>query len=134
AAAAMAGELAKRLDFLSIGTNDLTQYVLAVDRENDAVADYHDPIHPAVVRTIDQAVAATAETDAWVGVCGEMAGDPELTELLIGLGVDELSMSAVTIPAVKQQVRQTATDTARDLAEDVLACETRAEIQAVLEE
>jgi len=132
AAAAMAGELAERLDFLSIGTNDLTQYVMAVDRENDAVADYHDPLHPAVLRTIDRTVSAAEGTDAWVGMCGEMAGDPELTELLVGLGLDELSMSAVTVPAVKQQVQQTATDTARDLADEVLACETRAEVQAVL--
>ena len=130
AAAAMAGELATRLDFLSIGTNDLTQYVMAIDRENDAVADYHDPLHPAVVRTIGQTVSAAGGTGAWVGMCGEMAGDPELTELLIGL--DELSMSAVTVPAVKGQVRQTDTETASELAEDVLACETRAEVRDVL--
>jgi len=133
AAAAMADALADRLEFLSIGTNDLTQYVMAVDRENDAVADYHDPLHPAVLRTIDRTVSAAEGTDAWVGMCGEMAGDPELTELLIGLGLDELSMSAVTVPAVKGQVQQTATDTARELADEVLACETRAEVQAVLD-
>ncbi|MFQ3475866.1 phosphoenolpyruvate--protein phosphotransferase [Halonotius sp. F2-221B] len=134
AAAFLADALAERLDFLSIGTNDLTQYVMAVDRENDAVADYHDPLHPAVLRAIDRTVSAAEGNDAWVGMCGEMAGDPELTELLVGLGLDELSMSAVTVPAVKEQVQQTATDAARELAEEVLACETRAEVQAVLDD
>ena len=133
AAAFLADSLAERLDFLSIGTNDLTQYVMAVDRENDTVADYHDPLHPAVLRAIDRTVSAADGKDAWVGMCGEMAGDPDLTELLVGLGLDELSMSAVTVPAVKQQVQQTATSAARDLAADALACETRAEVQAVLE-
>ena len=133
AAALLADALADRLDFLSIGTNDLTQYVMAVDRENDAVADYHDPLHPGVLRAIDQTVSAAADRDAWVGMCGEMAGDPELTELLVGLGLDELSMSAVTVPVVKQQVQQTRTDDARELAEEALACETRAEVQTVLD-
>ena len=134
AAAFLADSLAARLDFLSIGTNDLTQYVMAVDRENDGVADYHDPLHPAVLRAIDRTVSAADNNDAWVGMCGEMAGDPDLTELLVGLGLDELSMSAVTVPAVKQQVQQTATDAASDLAADALACETRAEVLDVLDE
>ncbi|MFC7043410.1 phosphoenolpyruvate--protein phosphotransferase [Halonotius sp. GCM10025705] len=134
AAAFLADSLAERLDFLSIGTNDLTQYVMAVDRENDAVADYHDPLHPAVLRAIDRTVSAADGNDAWVGMCGEMAGDPDLTALLVGLGLDELSMSAVTVPAVKQQVQQTATNAARDLAADALACETRAEVLDVLDE
>ena len=134
AAAFLADSLAARLDFLSIGTNDLTQYVMAVDRENDAVADYHDPLHPAVLRAIDRTVSAADGNDAWVGMCGEMAGDPDLTALLVGLGLDELSMSAVTVPAVKQQVQQAATDAASDLAADALACETRAEVLDVLNE
>ena len=133
AAALLADALAERLDFLSIGTNDLTQYVMAVDRENDAVADYHDPLHPAVLRAVDRTTSAAADRDVWVGMCGEMAGDPELTELLVGLGLDELSMSAITVPAVKEQVQQTTTDDAHELAEDVLACEMRAEVQAVLD-
>ena len=133
AAALLADALADRLDFLSIGTNDLTGYVMAVDRENDAVADYHDPLHPGVLRAIDRTVSAAEGRDAWVGICGEMAGDPALTELLVGLGLDELSMSAVTVPAVKQQVQQTKTDDARKLAEEVLACETRAAVQKVLD-
>ncbi|GAB7008264.1 phosphoenolpyruvate--protein phosphotransferase [Halorubrum trueperi] len=132
AAAFTADALADRLDFLSIGTNDLTQYVMAADRENDAVADYHDPLHPAVLRAIDRTTSAASGTDAWVGMCGEMAGDPALTELLIGLGLDELSMSAVTVPAVKQRVREIETEAASDLAAEALACETRAEVRDLL--
>jgi phosphotransferase system enzyme I (PtsI) len=133
AAVFLADHLAARLDFLSIGTNDLTQYVMAADRENDGVAAYHDPLHPAVLRAIDRTASAAAETDAWVGMCGEMAGDPALTELLVGLGLDELSMSAVTVPAVKSRVREVDTVAARALAEEALACETRAAVRDVLD-
>ena len=130
AAAFLADALAERLDFLSVGTNDLAQYVMAADRGNDAVADHHDPLHPAVLRALDRTTAAVGGTDAWVGMCGEMAGDPALTELLVGLGFDELSMSAVTVPDVKRRAREVDADAARSLAKDALACETR---EAVLD-
>ena len=97
---------ADEVDFLSIGTNDLAQYVMAADRENEDVAHLHDPQQPAVLRAIKRAVEAAHDHDAWIGMCGEMAGDPELTELLVGLGLDELSMSAVTVPAVKANVTE----------------------------
>ncbi|WP_435098101.1 phosphoenolpyruvate--protein phosphotransferase [Halorubrum sp. N11] len=132
AAVFLADRLADRLDFLSIGTNDLTQYVMAADRENDGVAAYHDPLHPAVLRAIDRTASAAAETDAWVGMCGEMAGDPAFTELLVGLGLDELSMSAVTVPAVKSRIREIDTAEASTLADEALACETRAEVRDAL--
>jgi len=133
AAVLLAGELAERLEFLSIGTNDLTQYVMAADRENDAVADLHDPLHPAVLRAIDRTVRAADAEDARVGMCGEMAGDPALTELLVGLGLDELSMSAVTVPAVKERVAETDAETARSLAADALDCRTREEVRELLD-
>lgn len=133
AAASLADVLAKQLDFLSVGTNDLTQYVMAADRENDTVADYHDPLHPAVIRTVHQTTAAAADTDAWVGMCGEMAGDPAVTELLVGLGLDELSMSAVTVPAVKRQVREIDAGRAETLAANALACDTRAGVRELLD-
>ncbi|MBX0324560.1 phosphoenolpyruvate--protein phosphotransferase [Halomicroarcula sp. F13] len=133
AASYVAGALADRLDFLSIGTNDLTQYVMAADRENDGVADLHDPLHPAVLRAIDRTVTAAHERGAWVGMCGEMAGDPDLTELLVGLGLDELSMSAVTVPAVKARIRETDSETAAALAREVLACETRSAVASRLD-
>ncbi|MDZ5812979.1 phosphoenolpyruvate--protein phosphotransferase [Halorubrum sp. AD140] len=132
AATFLADALADRLDFLSVGTNDLAQYVMAADRGNDAVADYHDPLHPAVLRALDRTTAAVEETDAWVGMCGEMAGDPALTELLVGLGFDELSMSAVTVPDVKRRVRGVDAAAAASLASDALACETRREVLEVL--
>ncbi|OYR52029.1 phosphoenolpyruvate--protein phosphotransferase [Halorubrum sp. Ea8] len=132
AAAFLADRLAERLDFLSVGTNDLAQYVMAADRENDGVADYHDPLHPAVLRAIDRTTSAAAGADAWVGMCGEMAGDPALTELLVGLGLDELSMSAVTVPAVKERVRAVDTEEARALADEALACDARSEVGDLL--
>jgi phosphotransferase system enzyme I (PtsI) len=132
AAAFVADALADRLDFLSVGTNDLAQYVMAADRGNDAVADYHDPLHPPVLRALDRAATAVEGTDAWVGMCGEMAGDPALTELLVGLGFDELSMSAVTVPEVKARVREVDADAAASLANEALACETRDEVLDVL--
>ncbi|MFC6975635.1 phosphoenolpyruvate--protein phosphotransferase [Halomicroarcula sp. GCM10025709] len=133
AATYVADALADRLDFLSLGTNDLTQYVMAADRENDAVAELQDPLHPAVLRAIDRTTTAAHEGDAWVGMCGEMAGDPGLTELLVGLGLDELSMSAVTVPAVKRAVREIDGDAAATLARDAVACETREAVAALLE-
>ena len=129
----LADALAERLDFLSIGTNDLTQYVMAADRENDAVAEYHDPLHPAVLRAIDRTTSAARDADAWVGMCGEMAGDPAVTELLVGLGLDELSMSAVTVPAVKRAVQSTDSTAARDLATAAIACETRGAVTDLLD-
>ncbi|WP_254279983.1 phosphoenolpyruvate--protein phosphotransferase [Haloarcula marina] len=124
-----ADELAARVDFLSIGTNDLTQYVMAADRENERVDDLHDPTHPGVVRAIHRAVTAAHEEDAWVGMCGEMAGNPDLTELLVGLGLDELSMSAVTIPDVKTAVAETAYSTASERADSARLAATRSAVQ-----
>ncbi|EFW91583.1 phosphoenolpyruvate-protein phosphotransferase [Haladaptatus paucihalophilus DX253] len=124
--------LAKRVSFLSIGTNDLTQYVMAASRENDRTADLHDPLYPAVLRAIRRTVTAGHDGDAWVGMCGEMAGDPDLTELLVGLGLDELSMSAITVPDVKANVREVDADDAREHAERILDAETRAEVRRLL--
>jgi len=128
----MADELAARVDFLSIGTNDLTQYVMAADRENERVGDLHDPTHPGVLRAIHRTVEAAHAADAWVGMCGEMAGDPDLTELLVGLGLDELSMSAVTIPDVKAAVRETEYSTASELADAARFAATRSAVHDAL--
>lgn len=128
-----APELAARVDFLSIGTNDLAQYTMAASRENERVADLHDPRHPPVLRAIRRTVAAGHEAGVWVGICGEMAGDPALTELLVGLGLDELSMSAVTIPDVKAAVENTDRERARDLAERALAAATKDDVIRALD-
>jgi phosphotransferase system enzyme I (PtsI) len=128
-----AGELAARVDFLSVGTNDLTQYVMAADRGDERVAGLHDPRHPPVLRALDRTVRAAHDAGAWVGMSGEMAGDPDLTELLVGLGFDELSASAVTVPAVKSRVAETDTDRAEEVAERALAAETLADVEALLD-
>ncbi|ELZ56343.1 MULTISPECIES: phosphoenolpyruvate--protein phosphotransferase [unclassified Haloferax] len=129
----VAREFAERLDFLSIGTNDLTQYVMAAARDDDRVASLHDPLHPPVLRAIARTVEAAHEGNAWVGMCGEMAGDPDLTELLVGLGLDELSMSAVTIPDVKAGVRNIDDESAAALAEAALSAETREDVRALVD-
>jgi phosphotransferase system enzyme I (PtsI) len=121
----MADELASRVDFFSIGTNDLAQYVMAAARENERVEELHDPLHPPVLRAIRRSVEAAHDNDAWIGMCGEMAGDPDATELLVGLGLDELSMSGVTIPAVKGNVSEIDSEEANDLATQALAADTK---------
>ena len=131
-AAFMADELAARVDFLSIGTNDLTQYVMAADRENERVDDLHDPTHPGVLRAIHRTVTAAHAEDVWVGMCGEMAGDPDLTQLLVGLGLDELSMSAVTIPEVKTAVSETEYSTASERGDRARLAATRSEVHTSL--
>ena len=128
AAVFMAPDLADDVDFFSIGTNDLAQYVMAAARGSERVAELRDFRQPAVIRAIRQTVAAADETDCWVGMCGEMAGDASLTELLVGLGLDELSMSAVTVPAVKQRVTEIDTARAKDLADDVATASTKAQV------
>lgn len=134
AAAFLAEDLATRADFLSIGTNDLTQYVMAADRGNERVGPLHDPRHPAVLRAIRHTVDATATDGTWVGMCGEMAGDPALTELLVGLGLDELSMSAVTVPEVKARIADTDSTAARTLADRALRKSTKRGVTELLTE
>jgi len=133
AAVFLAPELADRVDFFSIGTNDLTQYVTAASREDERVEDLHDPLSPAVLRAITRVVEAAHETDCWVGMCGEMAGNPSVTRLLVGLGLDELSMSAVTVPEVKASIEDIDDESAASLAERALAAETRDEVAALLD-
>ena len=119
-AVAVADQLAREVDFFSIGTNDLTQYVMAADRGNAKVAELANALQPAVLRMIDQTVQAAHEAGIWVGMCGELAGNPLATPLLVGLGLDELSMSAPAIPAVKKAIRALELDKAREIATQVL--------------
>jgi phosphotransferase system enzyme I (PtsI) len=129
-AAIMADQLAREVDFFSIGTNDLIQYTLAVDRMNEKVAHLYEPTHPAILRLIKATVDAARKQNIWVGVCGEMAGDPILTPLLLGLGVDELSATPPLVAPVKFLIRRLKMNEARALAEFALNCESSAEILA----
>ncbi len=131
-AALVADHLARLVDFFSVGTNDLTQYAMAAERGNSAVAALADPLHPAVLRLIGRAAAAAATAGCPVAVCGEIAGDRLAVPLLLGLGVRELSMSHALIPAAKQAVRDTDVRAAVRLAEAALAAESAAAVRRLL--
>ncbi len=124
----IADSLAKRVKFFSIGTNDLIQYTLAVDRLNEKIAYLYDPTHPAVLRLIKMTVEAAHRHGIWVGVCGEMASDPAMVPLLLGLGVDELSTTPPLVPPIKYIIRRLKLAECVALAEFALACESSAEI------
>lgn len=123
-AVAVADILAAEVDFFSIGTNDLTQYTMAADRGNSNVAALAQALNPAVLRLVSQTVQAGHEAGIWVGMCGELAGNAQAASLLIGLGLDELSMSAPSIPAVKEAIRSTSLKEARRLAETALGLDS----------
>ena len=127
-AAVISDALAKRVHFFSLGTNDLIQYTLAVDRLNEKIAHLYEPTHPAIVRLIHQTVEAARKQKIWVSVCGEMAGDPTLVPLLIGLGVDELSAAPPLLAQLKYLIRRLRLSDARELAAFALNCESAAEI------
>jgi len=132
-AALLAESLARDADFLSVGSNDLTQYALAADRGNPAVAALIDALHPAVLRLIALASEGAAKHGRWLGVCGGVASDPAAAPILIGLGVTELSATPATIPALKAKVRTLTMDQCRALAIRALGCGTAAEVRALLE-
>ncbi|MCW2951580.1 MAG: ptsP [Conexibacter sp.] len=134
AAALIADHLAAAVDFLSLGTNDLTQYVLAAERGNEHVAALADGLHPAVLRLIGEVCRAADAHGRWVGVCGELGADPAAIPLLTGLGVRELSVAAPSIPAVKAAVRALDTTAAGELAERALAAESAAAVRALVVE
>jgi phosphotransferase system enzyme I (PtsI) len=123
-AAICAGSLAADVDFFSIGTNDLIQYAIAVDRVNERIAHLYEPSHPAVLRLIKMVADAAQKNDIWFGVCGEMAGEIELTPLLLGLGVDELSVSPALVPRVKSAIRSLSREECEKLLEEVLSFDT----------
>ena len=126
----MADALAKEVDFFSIGTNDLIQYTIAVDRINERIAHLYEPTHPAIVRLIEMTVTAAHANNIWVGICGEMAGEISLTPLLLGLGVDELSTSAGLIPRVKKAVQTLDTKECIRLIEEIRTLNSATEILA----
>ncbi|MCA9958031.1 MAG: phosphoenolpyruvate--protein phosphotransferase [Anaerolineales bacterium] len=129
AAALMADVLAAEVDFFSVGTNDLTQYTLAMDRQHPLLAGKSDGLHPAVLRLIARTVEAAHAAGKWVGVCGELGADPQAVPILMGLGVDELSVSVPSIPTVKAQIRVQTLAAAQELAQKALACATAQEVR-----
>jgi multiphosphoryl transfer protein len=128
----MAPELARHVDFFSIGTNDLVQYVMAMDRGHPLLARQADGLHPAVLRMIDQTVRAATGNGTWVGVCGGMAGDPLGAVILIGLGVTELSVSIPSVAAIKARVRTVSMREAQDLARRALACDSAEAVRGLV--
>lgn len=133
-AAIISDLLARECDFLSIGTNDLVQYALAIDRNSPAMQKYYLPTHPSVIRLIKMVVSEGNHQGIPVSVCGEIAADPRFTPLLIGLGVQELSLAARFIPMIKNAVRNTSVVAASHLAEKVLALSSAEEVMALLTE
>jgi phosphocarrier protein FPr len=129
--AVMASQLASQVDFFSIGTNDLTQYTLAAERGNPNLASLADALHPAVLQLIQQVCTAAHEHGKWVGVCGELAGDPLATGILVGVGVDELSMNPASIPRVKGILRSISLPEAKQHAMQALACNTTSQVRSL---
>jgi phosphoenolpyruvate-protein phosphotransferase (PTS system enzyme I) len=127
----MAQVFLRYFDFLSIGTNDLIQYTLAVDRVDEAVNHLYDPLHPAVLGLMAQVIAACHAQGKDVSVCGEMAGDTQFTGLLLGIGLRSFSMQPTQILAVKQQVLRANTTTLASWAQDVLASEQPSELLSI---
>ncbi|WP_448168515.1 phosphoenolpyruvate--protein phosphotransferase [Burkholderia ambifaria] len=133
-AALLADQLAQHADFLSIGTNDLTQYTLAMDRCQADLAAQSDGLHPAVLRLIDIAVRGAAKHGKWVGVCGALGGDPLAVPILVGLGVTELSVDPVSVPGIKARVRRLDYQLCRQRAQDLLALDSAQAVRAASRE
>ena len=128
----IADQLAQHVDFFSIGTNDLTQYVLAADRGNLRVSELANPFQPAVLRAINRIITTAHQAGIWVGICGEMAGQPLAIPLLVGLGGDELSMNSPAIPQAKALIRSLTYQRAKQIAAAVLDLDSAAAVETYL--
>ncbi len=135
-AVAIADHLAKEVDFFSIGSNDLVQYALAVDRGNSRISYLYDPLHPSIIRLIRETVEAAHRNGIWVGLCGEMVADARVrgTLILIGLGLDEFSASAYLIPEIKKIIRSVTYDETRQLVKNALEMPTSSQIKKLLDD
>ena len=132
-AAVNAKFLAKEVDFFSIGTNDLTQYTLAVDRGNELISHLYNPMSPSVLGLIKQVIDASHAEGKWTGMCGELAGDERATLLLLGMGLDEFSMSAISVPRIKKLIRHVNYQEVKALADEALQKPTSAEIEQLIQ-
>ena len=132
AAALMADQLAKEVDFFSIGTNDLSQYTLAADRTNANVADLASGFQPSVLRLIKMVIDAAHKEGKWVGMCGELAGEPLAIPILLGLGLDEFSINPPAIPIAKQIIRSLSMEQSKVIAKTALQMENSEQIKALV--
>jgi phosphoenolpyruvate-protein kinase (PTS system EI component) len=125
-------QLIREVDFFSVGTNDLIQYLLAVDRNNRKVAALYEPLHPAVLAAIHESVQAAKGAGKWVGMCGEMASSPLCTLVLLGMGFDDLSMEPFFIPIVKRVIQSVTYAAARSMVRDVLTMDQVKDVKGFL--
>jgi len=132
AAALTAAQIAAEVDFLSIGSNDLTQYLLAVDRGNSLVSSLYHEFEPSVLMTLKHVINAGHKQGIWVGICGEMAGNPLATALLLGLGMDELSVVPAILPEIKKIIRSLKYSDMQEIARTALSYGSRSEIETYL--
>ena len=132
AAALAIGMFLKRLDFLSIGTNDLIQYTLAIDRTDDTVSHLYDPLHPAVLHLVSHTIRSANKAGVPVAVCGEMAGDVQLTRLLLGFGLRQFSMHPAQLPSIKQQILRSSIPEIELAAAKILRADDPAKARALL--
>ena len=134
AAAISADLFAQKLDFFSIGTNDLIQYTLAIDRVDDSVNYLYDPLHPSVLRLVHNVIQAGSEAGIPVSMCGEMAGDPDFTRLLLGLGLRHFSMEPSQLLEIRQQVRDSRLSELPGWAERILGCADSASLHGLVDQ
>ena len=133
AAALIADQLAREVDFFSIGSNDLIQYTIGVDRMTETIAHLYQPLHPGVLRLIAMVIDAAHRHGRWAGMCGEMAGDISCIPVLLGLGLDEFSMSAGSIPVVKKRIQSVSAEACRSCANQCLTAGNAAEVKKIVE-
>ena len=128
----LADQLAKEVDFFSIGTNDLTQYTMAADRTNPGVSYLNNALHPAVLRMIAKAIEEAHKAGIWIGMCGELAGEPNAIPVLLGLGLDEFSMNAPAVPLAKYIIRSLSLEKCKEIAQAALELSSHEEVVALV--
>ncbi|UVD81582.1 phosphoenolpyruvate--protein phosphotransferase [Mycoplasma iguanae] len=134
AAAVLTEQFCKHADFVSIGTNDLMQYTMAADRMNEKVSYLYQPLNPSILKLIHMTIEGAHKAGKWVGMCGEMGGDPQAIPLLVGMGLDEFSMSATSVLAARKQISAINSQDAKKLVEKALACSTETEVKKLVNE
>ncbi|WP_314086904.1 putative PEP-binding protein, partial [uncultured Gemella sp.] len=125
---------AKEVDFFSIGTNDLVQYTMAADRMSEKVSYLYQPYNPAILRLVKNVIEASHKEGKWTGMCGEMAGDSLAIPLLLGMGLDEFSMSATSILQARSQIKNLSLEKMKELVDKAIMCSTTEEVLALVEE